>query len=141
MLIPEQLLEIVQYEGDGYRPVVDYASWRVAILNYIDELRPENITSISKHAETDEVFVLLAGKCLLFVAEGDAEEKCLYAADMQPAQVYNVKKGVWHTHVLSRDAKVLIVENADTTAKNSPQAELSPKNRAEILALTQKFWG
>ena len=42
-MIPETLLEIHDYNGEGYRPLIDYGAWRVAILNYIDELLPENI--------------------------------------------------------------------------------------------------
>jgi hypothetical protein len=59
---------------------------------------------------------------------------------MEPLKLYNVKRGVWHTHTLSEDATVLIVENVDTTDANSPSKMLSPEQRAEIARLTQQLW-
>ena len=44
---------------------------------------------------------------------------------LEPGKIYNVKKGVWHTHTLSQDAKVLVVENRDTTYDNSPFTSLN----------------
>ena len=34
-------------------------------------------------------------------------------------KIYNVKKASWHALSMSKDAKVLIVENDDTTRENS----------------------
>ena len=39
----DNLIEIVEYNSQGYKPLVDYETWRVAILKYCDELLPENI--------------------------------------------------------------------------------------------------
>ena len=38
---------------------------------------------------------------------------------MEKNKTYNVQKGVWHTIATSRDARGLIVENADTSDDNS----------------------
>ena len=35
MNIPESLLEVREHSTAGYRPVVDYQNWRVAILTEI----------------------------------------------------------------------------------------------------------
>ena len=92
MNIPKNLLEVEEYFGEGYKPLFDYETWRVAILNYIDELLPENINSMSKHDETDEVFVLLKGRCILFLGEEKNEEiSKIYAQDMELLKIYNVK--------------------------------------------------
>ena len=40
-------------------------------------------------------------------------------------KLYNVKKGVWHTHTLDKDGTVLIVENQDTNDDNSPTKSMS----------------
>ena len=69
--IPERLLLVGEHRGEGYRPVVDYANWRVAVLNFSERLLPDNIHELQRHNETDEVFVLLRGRCLLFL--GDAQ--------------------------------------------------------------------
>ncbi len=134
------LLEISDYTGEGYRPLIDYGQWRVAILRYIDELLPENLGKMQRHDETDEVFVLLSGRCLLFLGEGDEAVEAIHAQDMQPLKLYNVKRGAWHTHTLDEAATVLIVENRDTTAANSPEIELNADQRQHIIELAHTLW-
>ena len=136
----DKLLEAREYTGEGYSPVVDYGAWRGAILNYIDELLPQNLTQMQRHDETDEVFVLLRGRCILFLGDGDEAVTTIYAEDMKPFRIYNVKKAAWHTHTLSRDAMVLIVENRDTTHDNSPFCDLSQAQRQRIIDLTHMLW-
>lgn len=131
------LLEISDYTGEGYRPLIDYGQWRVAILRYIDELLPENIGKMQRHDETDEVFVLLNGRCILFLGEGEDSVEAIHAADMQPLKLYNVKRGAWHSHTLDEAAMVLIVENRDTTLANSPEIELSADQRQQLIELTR----
>ncbi len=118
-------IEISKFQEAGYWPVVDYMDWRVAVLNYCEELEIDNITSMQKHMETDEVFVLLQGDCTLFTAgdyEGVGEIKAWH---MEPCKIYNIKKGVWHTHTLAKNTSVLIVENRTTGDHNSPIINLS----------------
>lgn len=140
MTLNENLLEIREYSGEGYRPIIDYQAWRVAILCYHPELEPQAINSMQRHDETDEVFVLLKGRCILFIGAGGDAIDTIHAIDMQPLQAYNVKKSAWHSHTLSQDAMVLIVENQDTSPANSPTQSLTPAQRAEIAAQTQRLW-
>jgi len=141
MLVDESLLEVRQYDGIGYRPIIDYGAWRVAMLRYHPELTPDAISTMQRHDETDEVFVLLAGRCILFLGEGDAQVNTIHAVDMQPLKAYNIKKGAWHTHTLSEDATVLIVENQDTSDDNSSTCTLTAAQRAQIVAQTSTVWG
>lgn len=134
------LLEIHQHEGDGYKPQVDFANWRVAVLNFSPDLLPENLTRMQRHNETDEVFVLLQGQCILFVGEGQESVTRIHAENLQPGKIYNVKQAVWHTHALSSDAKVLVVENRDTTYDNSPFAPLSAEQQQTLVDLTASLW-
>ena len=136
MDINSNLLEIKEYTEEGYSPVIDYESWRVAILNYCRELLPENITKMQKHNESDEVFVLLKGEFILYIADGENTIENITAAKLEPLKMYNVKKGVWHTHTLSKDAMVLIVENVDTDVFNSPEIELNLNERNKIIQLS-----
>jgi hypothetical protein len=138
--IEESLLQVVEYTGEGYMPLIDYADWRVAILRYIDELLPDRLDKMQRHDETDEVFVLLAGRCLLFLGAGEAEVTDIYAQDMEPLRLYNVKRHCWHTHTLSPDAVVLIVENRDTALPNSPEIVLTAAQRARVVELTEQLW-
>lgn len=141
MAIDARLLEERSCPGGGYRPVFEYGAWRVATLGYCDECSAENIESMQRHDETDELFVLLAGKCVLFVGEGSEVVTAMHACEMKPLTVYNVKRSVWHTHVLSEDALVLIVENRDTTALNSSECPLSEAQRAELRRAIDGIWG
>jgi hypothetical protein len=140
MTILETLLEIHQYSDEGYKPLIDYGEWRVAILRFISELLPENISKMQRHDQTDEVFVLLKGRCIIFLGEGVEHVSEIYAQDMEPLKLYNVKKSCWHTHTLSKDAVVLIVENRDTVKDNSPEIDLSPEHMAALNSLTKRIW-
>jgi hypothetical protein len=140
MMNDESLLQVTEYTGIGYQPLIDFANWRVAILRYHDELLPHNIAAAQRHDETDEVFVLLTGRCILFIGEGHDTLTAIHAEDMQPLKLYNVRQSAWHTHTLSRDATVLIVENRDTVEANSPQILLTAAQREQIIQLTQILW-
>jgi hypothetical protein len=135
--INEKLLQIRKHTEKGYSPVIDYGVWRVAVLNYSAELRPENLKTMQRHNETDEVFVLLCGRCILFVADGHESASEIYAENMKPYRIYNVKKAVWHNHALSEDAMVLIVENKDTTFANSPFCSLTNGQQGKIIELAR----
>ncbi len=151
-MISASLLEIRDYGGEGYLPLIHYGAWRVAILRYIDELLPQNIGKVQRHDKTDEVFVLLSGRCLLFIAErADQSDRAdqadrvdwvgeIHAQDMQPLKLYNIKRGTWHTHTLDQEATVLIIENDDTGPVNSPEIELDAAQRARLIQLTQQTW-
>lgn len=133
--IDEKLLEVRQHPGPGYLPLVDFESWRVAILNFAEELRLENISRLQRHNDTDEVFVLLQGSCILFVGEGEETVARIHAQLLAPGKIYNVRRAVWHHHTLSTDAMVLVVENRDTTYDNSPFCDLTNEQQEEIRRL------
>ncbi len=129
----EKLLETREFTGIGYRPVIDFGAWRVAILNYIDEIHPARINFMERHNETDEVFVLEKGRGILFIGKGDPAIEQVYPQVLEPGKIYNVKKGVWHTVVLSLDGSVLIVENQDTRRENSCYVTLQPDHCRQLL--------
>ena len=112
--------------------MIDYETWRVAILNYIDELEVPNIVKMQKHLLSDEVFVLLRGNFTLFTAGNGEEIGKISATKLEPFKMYNVKAGVWHTHTLDEDASVLIVENQNTCDDNSPELFLTEAQKAEL---------
>lgn len=134
-MIPKNMLEIHKIDGDGYAPLVRFESWRVARLRYCDELLPQNIKKLQRHEKTDELFVLLEGNCTLFLADGADQIEKIYAQPLKPLYVYNIKKGTWHSHTLSPDASVLIVENDSTSEENSPEIELTGNQCAELISL------
>lgn len=111
-------IEILTYEGEGYRPVHDFESWRVALLNHAERFDAHTIKELERHRETDEIFVLLAGQAELIVGEE------MRRVPMEYGKVYNIPKGVYHGISVSEDARVLIVENADTTRENTDRIPL-----------------
>lgn len=140
-MIPENLLEVRTHEGPDYMPLIDYQSWRVALMNHTPDLAAERIRRMQKHTETDEVFVLLAGRCILFLGGNGEGVGKVQAVDMQPFMLYNIKRGTWHSHTFSPEARVLIVENRETVEANSPFAPLDADQRAEVVRLTGELWG
>ena len=48
-------IEIIDFQPEGYKPLVDYESWRVAVLKFCDDLLIENVKTMQKHLYTDEV--------------------------------------------------------------------------------------
>ena len=134
----EKMLEIREFTGPGYQPVIDFSTWRVAILNYIDEIHPEQIIKMERHNETDEVFVLIKGQGILFLGEGDQRIEKIHTQVLEPGKIYNVKRSVWHSVVLSRDGSVLIVENRNTNTENSNYSPIDPEQRNLIVTIARR---
>lgn len=131
-------IEVKEYKEPGYAPVIDFESWRVAVLNDIDELEIPNLKTMQKHLESDEVFVLLKGHVTLFTAGNGEKIGTIRSMPLEPLKCYNVKKGVWHTHTLEKDSSVLIVEKRNTCDDNSPTVPLTEKQIAELRACAAK---
>ncbi len=140
MSLDPSLLEILTHKEPAFHSLVNFQTWKVAVLNFIDHLLPHNLTNMQRHDETDEVFVLLKGRCILFIGDGKEDPGTIHPVDMEPLKIYNVKKGTWHNHTLTRDASVLVVENRDTTDKNSPFCTLTPEQTENIIAETNRLW-
>ena len=134
----DDLIQVLEYEGIGYQPILTCRDWRVAILNYHEELLPENINNFQQHSLTDEAFVLLRGYCILFVAEDESLQN-IYAIEMEPYKTYDVKRGTYHTHTLTEDAMVLIVEADDTCDDNSPIVRPSADVTRRLIEMTKEI--
>lgn len=131
----EKILEISEYNGAGYQPLIDFDTWRVAILRWEEASLPERIRFMERHTQTDEVFVLLDGQAKLILG-GNAEwVDGIHPQVLEARKLYNVKEGVWHTVLLIRDATILIVENRDTGKENTEFCQLTSEQRGEILGL------
>ena len=48
-------LQIFSHEVSGYKPQVDFNTWRVALLNASDMYLPNNITYFDNHLETERI--------------------------------------------------------------------------------------
>ena len=128
----ENLLQIRDYDGIGFKPLVTFGNWRVAILRYSDDIHPSNNRTMERHTETDEVFVLTKGRGALIIGGNGLQVDEIYPQTMEPGKIYNVRRNTWHTILLSRDASVLIVENRDTGKQNSEFTSLSSEVHRQI---------
>ena len=135
MKIDSELLEVSSHDGAGYAPVVDFGAWRVALMNRSDDCATGGLARMERHNETDEVFVLLEGSAILFVgepAENGSGIGRIHACPMERSKLYNVRRSAWHACALSGEAKVLIVENRDTTEANSDYVDFDDAQRADL---------
>jgi ureidoglycolate hydrolase len=132
IIMDKNILEIMDFTGEGYKPLVDYGTWRVAFLRYIDELHPARIKEMERHTLTDEVFVLLSGKAVLLLGGRGIKVPLIHPQILDFGKIYNVKQNVWHSILLSLDATVLIVENRNTGRDNSEYCQLSEVQRVLI---------
>ena len=128
-------IETLRYDENGYKSLVFFENWRVALMNDGPKTTLEGLSYFQKHDETDEVFVLLEGRCVLLMAGVGENPGEISAVDMEPGSMYNVKKGAWHTHYFAPNTKVVIVENADTVPENSPISNLTDEQRKIIAEL------
>ncbi|MBQ4527421.1 MAG: hypothetical protein II998_05040 [Clostridia bacterium] len=111
-------IDIKDYRSEGYSRVVEYDAWTVASINYSDNFCEKNFSSVSRHNETDETFILTKGSATLIVGELNN----LFRITMDKFKFYNVKKGTWHALFVSEDANVIVVENSNTGSENSDKS-------------------
>ena len=110
--IPAEGLDVLDWNGPGYKKVHSFGEWRIAYLNSGPLFDEKNFSWIERHLKT-EAFVLLEGEAVLVVGEGK------HRITMERNKVYNVRKGVWHQILMRPMSKSLIVENLDTSKDNS----------------------
>lgn len=132
----EPLIDIASYNGSGTGGTLTGGRWNVLLLNFLPRLQPESIASMQKHTDTDECFILLQGRGMLFVADGEAGPECLQHYPMEAGKIYLVPKGIWHAPAMTPDAKILLVENSDMAPDGSPRCAL---NEAQIQQI--RHWG
>jgi ureidoglycolate hydrolase len=125
-------IDILRHEGESYKPLVFFESWRVAVLNYADIVAKEHFYRVERHLETDEIFLLLSGTAFLLVGTNDDSPEELNVIKMEKKTIYNIRKAVWHHVIMSEDASIFIVENADTSLDNSEYYELPDTLRRDI---------
>lgn len=106
-------LEILSFDGEGYRRLIETPKWTVAALNFTEKFARGRISYLERHLATDESFVLLDGEGELIIGEQGVH------FPLEPLKVYNVKQGVWHNIILSTDARLLLVEDSNTSKDNT----------------------
>lgn len=127
-----KLIELYQYESEGYDPSLISEGWQVAFLNYAEAESLERIDKLDIHYKTDEVFILLAGKAVLIAADIKDDEIKYDLIDMQPGIIYNIPKNTWHKIAMYQGSKVCIVERDNTHVSDFEFYDLSVEKQLEL---------
>ena len=109
------MIEKYEFSGEDFKVMLQFEGWKIGFLRYSD--RFSEFKQVERHLRTDEAFILLDGKAVLYTEN----ERC----EMKKCTLYNIPKGVWHHIVVSRDATVMVVENADTSADNTEKRKIN----------------
>lgn len=128
-------IEQYSYEGEGLTRVFENEKWMVGIKNWKPANDIANTNCVERHNQTDELFVLLAGKCTLIFANEENGNLVLEAVDMEPMKVYNIPKSLWHNTVTQKDTKLILVEDSSTGMDNSDVRMLTDAEIAEVKKL------
>lgn len=137
----QQLIGVTSYHGGGVGGTVEGREYTILILNYLPRLHYSRIADMQRHLETDESFILLQGKAVLFAAAGENAPGELEAYVMEPGVIYTVPKGIWHTQSMTEDVKILLVENSGTVAENSPRCPITAQQRQQIAQWSRDVMG
>jgi hypothetical protein len=133
------LIDIQKYDGEGYKSLVSYGTWRVAVLKYLDELQPDKIKTMERHLSTDEVFVLVKGKAQMVLGGNYANIGELSYYPLVIGEINNIKKDTWHTIILSREAHLVIIENDDTGTVNSQYCQIPKILQKDVCDSATEF--
>ncbi|MBE7090307.1 MAG: hypothetical protein E7363_00085 [Clostridiales bacterium] len=110
------MLQVSEPTGSGFHPFVKTDRFLCAFATSAPTYPTERVSTVKRHVETDEVFVLLRGEAnVLTVDDGGTQEECA----LKLGTAYTVTKNTWHALGLSVDALVVIVEGADTGTANT----------------------
>jgi mannose-6-phosphate isomerase-like protein (cupin superfamily) len=97
------------YNGEDFKVAMQFESWKIGLLRYSD--RFSKFDMLERHLLTDEAFILLDGTAILYTDQEQVE--------MQKNIVYNIPKAGWHHITVSKDATVMVIENASTCDENT----------------------
>ncbi len=126
------------HEGEGLARVYENDRWMVAVKNWKPANDLEGIDCLERHNETDELFVLLAGRCVLLSGtEKPGGGLDIRAHSMEPGKLYTIPRGLLHNTVTRKDTKLLLVEAPDTSMANSEVVSLDAEQKASVLALAR----
>lgn len=107
-------VDVFSYDGPGIRTVYQNNDWLVAIKNWREANDIDQISRLEVHFKTDEQFVLLAGSVVLIHTRDLNNSSEICATKLEPGKVFQVSKGLWFNNVMSKDAKLIYIEAADT---------------------------
>jgi mannose-6-phosphate isomerase-like protein (cupin superfamily) len=125
------------FADEGMRRVYENAKWTVGIKNWKPANDVSGIDCLERHNLTDELFVLLEGRCTLIFANEVSEGLKIEAVEMDKDKVYVIPQHLWHTTVTERDTKMILIEDSNTSNENSDILHLSGDQIKKIQDLSR----
>lgn len=132
--VPKNLLEVGEYFGVGFQPVLNFDGWRVAMKRYGEGTSPAKFHSVDRHNETNEVFILTEGKAEMLLMDGDDVPTEIHLFPMKLNVAYSIQQSAWHHVFMSEDAHILVFERSNTSRENSDLYELDAETIAKVRA-------
>jgi len=126
-----------EYEGKGLTRVFENKKWMVGIKNWKPENDITGLTCLERHNITDELFVLLEGRCTLIYANETEEGLKIEAVEMEKDKVYNIPMHLWHNTVTQKDTKMVLIEDSVCSGDNSDVLNLDEAQLACIRKLVE----
>ena len=130
-----QKIQEYTYEGKGLTRVFENEKWMVGIKNWKPENDITGLTCLERHNITDELFILLAGRCTLLYANETENGLVIDKVEMEPMKVYNIPTGLWHNTVTQPGVKLILVEDSACSGANSDVLDLTPAQLETVRAL------
>lgn len=130
-------MQILNYEfsGEGMQRVFENEKWTVGIKNWKPANDITGIDNLERHNKTDELFVLIAGTCTLISAVETENGLAFSRTVMEPNKVYNIPATLWHNTITTKDTKMILIEDSNTSMENSDVISLTAAQIEEIQAL------
>ena len=125
------------YEGEALKRVYENEKWTVGIKNWKPSNDVSLIDTLERHNETDELFVLVDGWCVLVYANEVGDKLEFFGERMLPHTVYNIPKGLWHNTITGKNAKLILIEDVSTGVNNSDFLSLTPEQIQAVRGLVE----
>ncbi len=125
-------IQELTFSGEGMSRVFENEKWTVGIKNWKPANDISGIDCLERHNKTDELFVLLAGRCTLLYANETDGGLEIGAVEMEPMKVYNIPATLWHNTVTQKDTKMVLIEDSSTGMDNS---DILPLDAAQLAVV------
>ncbi len=132
--------EIYTHDGEGVKWVYNNRNWVLCIKNWKPDNDIEGIHHLEIHHETDEQFILVNGKAILLVADRKEDKFEIELIEMEIGKAYNVPKETWFYSITQKDTKMMYVQDAGTSDKNSEYCEMTEQELAEVRNRAAKIF-
>ena len=130
-------IQSFEMNGEGMQRVYENEKWTVGIKNWKPANDITGLDCLESHNKTDELFVLLSGRCTLISAEETDGELKMEALEMEPFKVYNIPQSLWHNTVTQKDTKMILIEDVSTGMENSDILDLTPVQIETLKSLVK----